>query len=544
VLDCADRNGLLVISELPAWQLKADQLGNVKVKELAARMLTELIQRDANHPSLWAWSLGEGCEWGSAEGQSFIRDLSALVRRNDPTRFVTVGIGEAQPTAMGEVGDFVMWTPPLARWNEKTRLGPALDRAHELWPDKMVLVGKWGGYDEDTPADLYRAKLTRVITSQMAEMAERPFVGGAIFWTYRYYKTPIPWKDGYKASEAAARAGLVGRDGKPLPVFDVARDAFAPVRIASVAHVLSASDRVTTHVRVSANSPVSRSLPSHTVSGCAFTWFAGPEREAETEGPANRIGVVLPLPTLKPSYFSAGGQEAAWLKFDWELAKSPTQKLKLEILGSSRPFWTERELALAELPKLSGSAVTLFDLAAQFNGDGISTEENAKDGNMDAPGKPNGASYPKDELPAAHSLLTLKSKPVMTFLFPDGQDGKLNNIACSGQTVHVPAASYVELWVLGAATYGAQTSDLELRYEDGSESEPLELSDWCETPGFGEREAVIAKHRHGWKGEEEEKACGLWAQRVPLDAKRKLTALVLPQNPKMHVFALSLVSRQ
>jgi len=58
ILDYCDHNGILLIPEVPAWQLTAAQMSSVSMRELEKQQLREMIEHDFNHPSVWAWSLG------------------------------------------------------------------------------------------------------------------------------------------------------------------------------------------------------------------------------------------------------------------------------------------------------------------------------------------------------------------------------------------------------------------------------------------------------------------------------------------------------
>lgn len=56
VLDYADRNGILLIPEIPIWHFDERQLSDPKVLALAKRQMQEMIEQDGDHPSIFAWS--------------------------------------------------------------------------------------------------------------------------------------------------------------------------------------------------------------------------------------------------------------------------------------------------------------------------------------------------------------------------------------------------------------------------------------------------------------------------------------------------------
>ena len=57
IYDYADRNGILMIPEIPMWQFSEAQMTNPRVITLAKQELEDLIEQNYNHPSIWAWSV-------------------------------------------------------------------------------------------------------------------------------------------------------------------------------------------------------------------------------------------------------------------------------------------------------------------------------------------------------------------------------------------------------------------------------------------------------------------------------------------------------
>jgi len=62
ILDYADRHGILLIPEVPAWQLTQEQMSSKEMRELEKQQLREMIAEDFNHPSVWACSMGNEIE--------------------------------------------------------------------------------------------------------------------------------------------------------------------------------------------------------------------------------------------------------------------------------------------------------------------------------------------------------------------------------------------------------------------------------------------------------------------------------------------------
>ncbi len=147
------------------------------------------------------------------------------------------------------------------------------------------------------------------------------------------------------------------------------------------------------------------------------------------------------------------------------------------------------------------------------------------------------------------------------FVFPNKSDGVLDNIACEGQDMLLPVGYYHTLHVLGMCDWRAFAEPLQLRAPDGTCTETsLGLSDASHYQGlqYGEREALtcslvtpdsliphvflfgIPLPGAGYEMTETHIEAGIWHQVIALETSRPLAGLVLPDNPSMHLFAVTL----
>ncbi|WP_198659323.1 hypothetical protein [Nocardiopsis sp. FIRDI 009] len=151
-----------------------------------------------------------------------------------------------------------------------------------------------------------------------------------------------------------------------------------------------------------------------------------------------------------------------------------------------------------------------------------------------------GNTFPAEELPEPGTRVGVCGVP---FEFPVGAAPSGDNVRCRGQLVEVPPGDYDWVYLLGAAE--RRTEDhLGLVYADGTElAEHLRMSDfWPETGSrFGEplafRTTALRYPRHTHTPHEP----SIWQQRSPVSVRGRLRALRLPDNPAMHVFAVTLV---
>lgn len=149
--------------------------------------------------------------------------------------------------------------------------------------------------------------------------------------------------------------------------------------------------------------------------------------------------------------------------------------------------------------------------------------------------------FPAEELPPAGSVTDVAGVP---FSFPPPPAPGGDNIRCRGQLVGLPVGDWDWIYLVGAAE--RRTEDLvELLYRDGTVRPAwLRMSDfWPETPErFGEpltaRTSAMRYPRHTHRNH----APTLWQQRIGVAHPEGLSAVRLPDNPAMHVFALTLVA--
>lgn len=194
VLDEADRNGILLIPEIPIWQMTEAQLADPRLLVLAKRMMGEMIAEARNHPSVLAWSVMNESDASKPAGLAFFRAMKAHINALDPGRFVTfadsdVSIAPWKPAQALREADFVMANAYFGTWSGGAQsVEPWLDFFDKTYPDKMLVISEFG-WPGPFSADPKAADAARVenLQGQLVAFEKRDFVGGAIFWTYQDY---------------------------------------------------------------------------------------------------------------------------------------------------------------------------------------------------------------------------------------------------------------------------------------------------------------------------------------------------------------------
>jgi beta-glucuronidase len=332
VLDYCDRNGILLVPEVPAWQLSRDQLAVPRMRALERTQLREMITSEANHPSIWAWSVANEIDSQSVEGWNFVKEMIAYVKRLDPTRpvgFASNRLDESPELDATRFSDFILMNEYFGSWaGPQQEFGPALDRVHAAFPGKTVLVSEYGlephWYELGGPgpgvidheryfgvppnvdaaseeADVERGK---VIAAQLAVMRTKPYVAGAIYWTYQDYRTRTDFV-----------MGVVDPDRHRRGTWQLLRDEYSPVRLDAVRFADVADGRRSATVELRARGPVDTDLPAYTLRGYTLRWAV------TARGGTTLSTGTVPLPTLAPA--------ARWTgSIDWPL---PVQDYVFEV---------------------------------------------------------------------------------------------------------------------------------------------------------------------------------------------------------------------
>ena len=188
----------------------------------------------------------------------------------------------------------------------------------------------------------------------------------------------------------------------------------------------------------------------------------------------------------------------------------------------------------------------MVPLEDHFNNMGISFSESCHCGDFDGLGN----SFPAEELPTFGEKVEFNSTP---FLFPYKSDGAPDNIVLEGQQIAVPPAQYQALAVLGAsdsARYadGAFEDHIYFCSRDKRQERRLRLKDWIciAEQRAGGREALRCPFMNTPSGQISRSERGyetlptLWLEEIALDARDYLYSIILPDNPCMHIFSMTL----
>jgi beta-glucuronidase len=209
--ELADREGLLIWSEIPVYQMAASAIRSRSVRARALRLLQDNVRANVNHPSVAVWSIGNELSPRPDAGQArYIREAAAAARAIDPTR--PVGIAFAgypserchraayAPLDILGVNDYFGWYPgPDGRVMDRDNLSPYLDKLRRCYRREALMVTEFGAEaNRDGPSE---EKGTWQFQREWVDyhlrvFASKPWLSGAVYWALNEFRIKPDWEGG------------------------------------------------------------------------------------------------------------------------------------------------------------------------------------------------------------------------------------------------------------------------------------------------------------------------------------------------------------
>lgn len=227
----ADRDGIMVWSEIPNWQRISFDKPEVYAKDVT--MLKEMIRRDRNKASVIFWSVSNETS-NNPIRTKFLTGLANQARQLDPTRLITSALNSANVQGTSGVLDD-SFTDALDVIGLNQYIGwyvgapEDADKIHWTLPQKPLIMSEFGAeaklgnhgpvtqrWTEEQEAYVYQ--------HQLAMAAKIPQLRGTTPWVlldFRSTTRNIPvLQDGYN------RKGLLSEDGKKKQAFFIMQKAY------------------------------------------------------------------------------------------------------------------------------------------------------------------------------------------------------------------------------------------------------------------------------------------------------------------------------
>jgi beta-glucuronidase len=300
VLDWADRNGMLIVAEAGNWQLTPEQMDNDTIRTKFRQQFDEMVERDWNHPSLIAYSVGNEYLSETPSGQRWTKDMIAHAKEIDPTRlytFATMRLSILPKNPEDEASQYVDFVSANIYGNQVA----ILDNIHRLYPDKPILISEYG-----IRADNKNGEPGQVdyLKNYLNDIRSRPYVVGASWWSYndyesRHYGTN---KNGYRPW------GLVDPDRTLRQLYAFHQTEMAPLVVTKKSFVVGAqgTHELVLEIRSRADFP---SYPTRNyILKAGHHQMAIPDlspgQRVEVSIPVKGFDPVLKVEIIKPTGFS------------------------------------------------------------------------------------------------------------------------------------------------------------------------------------------------------------------------------------------------
>lgn len=239
MFELADREGLLIWSEIPVYAVKTQYLKRLAVRKLAARELEDNILANQNHPSIMLWSVGN--ELSSRPGpvqQNYIERAVRQAKALDPSRPIGLAVAgypsagcRPQYAALDVIGinDYFGWYPgPNGQIADRDALPEFLDEIHACYPNKAIFVSEFGAEaNRDGPVEEKGTFQFQqdFVNYHLAVHGSKPWLSGSIYWALQEFRVRPNWEGGNpRPNSPIHEKGLLRYDGSKKPAwFDVQR---------------------------------------------------------------------------------------------------------------------------------------------------------------------------------------------------------------------------------------------------------------------------------------------------------------------------------
>ena len=239
--EMADRDGILLWSEIPVYQVASQQLANPAVLNRAYSLLRQNIATNQNHPSVMLWSIGNELPTPVTGPEAkYIAGAAAIAHQLDPTRPVGMAVSDwpgvacqaayAPLDALGFNDYFGWFDAGGGTTDDRDELGPFLDSFRACYPNKAIFVTEFGfEASQDGPVEV---RGTYEFQSDSAAyhlgvFASKPWLSGAMYFALQNFATRPGFTGGNPYPDPPwNQKGLVDENGNLKPAFSVVQSIF------------------------------------------------------------------------------------------------------------------------------------------------------------------------------------------------------------------------------------------------------------------------------------------------------------------------------
>ena len=244
-LEWADRNGLLVWSEVPVFQVSGAELRKDEVRRRAVAAFSGMVQRLNGHPAIAVWSVGNELSARVSSGQeAYIDEAVAAGRAIDRTRPIGIAMAPVPNvdcqqgySALDLIGANVYYGWYIGsdgNTADRELLSGELDRLRACYPKKAIAITEFGfeanrnGPAEERGTFEFQRE---AMDYDLKVFASKPWLSGQFYWALQSFRVRPNWEGGNPFPQSPIHEkGVLDFDGNKRPNFDFLRDRFRSVR--------------------------------------------------------------------------------------------------------------------------------------------------------------------------------------------------------------------------------------------------------------------------------------------------------------------------
>lgn len=244
-LEWADRNGLMVWSEVPVFQVPNAELKKDEVRRRAVGAFSGMVRRLNGHPSIAIWSVGnEMSSRVSGAQEAYIDAATAAGRAIDPTRPIGIAMApspsndcQAGYSSLDLIGMntyhgwYIGTDGSIA---DRELLSGELDKIRKCYPKKALLISEFGfeANRDGAPEERGTYQFQReMMDFDLGVFASKPWLSGQIYWALQSFRVRPNWDGGnpFPVSPIHEK-GVVDFDGNRRPNFDYLKGRFLAIK--------------------------------------------------------------------------------------------------------------------------------------------------------------------------------------------------------------------------------------------------------------------------------------------------------------------------
>lgn len=227
VYDWCDRHGMMVQEEIPFWGREPEIVGEQQWENFV-QQLDEMVTAHYNHPSIFAWGVGNELDGQDDITLQYIKDAIAYTHRLDDTRLANYVSNSiySNPSKDGTTaGDMLMVNDYIGTWSGDLDQYAEWGKIIKLNPDKPITPAEFGLCEPAWSGGDKRRE--EIFLEKMECYRKYPGIAGTIYFCLNDYRTQIGEDGGGKMKQRIH--GSTDLYGEPKPSYRAVKREYAPV---------------------------------------------------------------------------------------------------------------------------------------------------------------------------------------------------------------------------------------------------------------------------------------------------------------------------